>query len=250
MLPNFLHIGGAKCASSWLWNVCKEHPDIYTPDYPDNVNFFTVHYQRGLNWYEKEYFAQATNETAVGEFSNSYIVFGPALERAGRDLPDVKLTVTVRNPVHATFLAWAHIHLKNKPYGLDPRKGIQIPLAKLLDVHGHAWFRMFVEPNFFGRHIERIYSLFPKERVLVTFHDDLAEKPAEYLERYFGFLGVDPSFRGTLIGKDINPDAADADPQKWMEPEIRAEMHDVFREDIAKLEDLTDRDLSHWHDWP
>ena len=48
MRPNWLHIGAAKCASSWLWRVCIEHPDIYVPtehrpDQPDNVNFFTVH---------------------------------------------------------------------------------------------------------------------------------------------------------------------------------------------------------------
>lgn len=31
MLPNWLHIGAAKCASSWLWRVCIEHPEICVP---------------------------------------------------------------------------------------------------------------------------------------------------------------------------------------------------------------------------
>jgi len=40
-LPNFLHIGINKAASSWLWRVCQQHPDIYVPEMPDNVNFWS-----------------------------------------------------------------------------------------------------------------------------------------------------------------------------------------------------------------
>ena len=53
MLPNFLHIGAAKSASTWLYRVCLEHPDIFVPPDADNVNFFLSTYHRGLNWYEE-----------------------------------------------------------------------------------------------------------------------------------------------------------------------------------------------------
>ena len=50
MLPDFLHVGSGKCASSWLWEVCKEHPEIFVPlQRYDNVNFFTVRYHKGLD---------------------------------------------------------------------------------------------------------------------------------------------------------------------------------------------------------
>lgn len=42
MLPNFIHVGAAKCASSWLWRVYQEHPDVYVPLHLDNVNFFVA----------------------------------------------------------------------------------------------------------------------------------------------------------------------------------------------------------------
>ena len=115
MLPNFLHIGAAKCKSSWLYQVCLAHPDIYVPGNSyDNVNFFVNAYHRGLDWYESTFFADVGNETAIGEFSNSYHVFEPALARIAHHLPEVKLTLTVMNPVHRLFYNWAHIFLKKK----------------------------------------------------------------------------------------------------------------------------------------
>src|SRR5688572_24531671 len=80
-LPNFLHIGAPKAASGWLWRVCKEHPEIYVPTKPDNVNFFTVAYHRGLDWYSQSYFNEFAGQPAVGEFSNSYYTFEPAMQR-------------------------------------------------------------------------------------------------------------------------------------------------------------------------
>lgn len=242
MLPNFLHIGAAKAASSWLWRVCREHPQIYVPDAPDNVNFFTVHYQRGLPWYEQTYFGAYAGQSAVGEFSNSYMVFAPAMERIARDLPGVRLTVTLRNPVERAFLSWAHIHLKQKPSGLDIRKGIGIPFDRVLHHHGHSWFRLWIEPGFYARHLERLFTLVPRERVLVTLYDDMAADDAGYLRRYFTFLGVDPDFRSTLIGRHVNPDVPDAEPARWVSAETRTELADVYREDVERLQELLGRE--------
>ncbi|MEA3399966.1 MAG: hypothetical protein U9R79_01855 [Armatimonadota bacterium] len=245
MLPNFLHIGAAKCASSWLWRCLKEHPQVYVPDAPDNVNFFTVHYHRGVDWYQRTYFGGHAGEPAVGEFSNSYMCYHPALERIARDLPGVRLTMTLRNPVVRAYLSWAHIHLKRGKYGFDPEAGVGIPFQKVLHHHGHAWFRTWIEPGFYARHLRRVHELVSPERVLVTLYDDLAADNAAYLQRYFSFLGVDPNVKIDLVGEEVNPDAERADPAA-LDPAFRAELREVYAEDIAALEGMLDRDLSHW----
>ena len=245
MLPNFLHIGAPKAASSWLWRVCKEHPEIYVPDNPDNVNFFTVAYHRGLEWYEKMYFADYTGEPAAGEFSNSYMMYEPALQRIAKHLPDVRFTMTIRNPIERAWYHWAHLHLKKK-YGLDPDEGREIPLDRVLHHHGHQWCRMFVEPGLYAFHLERIWRYFPKEHVLVTVYDDLAADNAAYARTYFEWLGVDPDFQSSLIGVTTNPDRGAIDGPHGLKAELREELRLVFREDIDRLQDLLDRDLSAW----
>ncbi|NQU10619.1 sulfotransferase domain-containing protein [bacterium] len=244
--PNFLHIGINKAASSWVWRVCQQHPEIYVPALPDNVNFFTVHYHRGLDWYSQQYFAEYRGQKAIGEFSNSYLVYPPAIERIARDLPGVRLTVLLRNPVERAFLSWAHQHLKNKPTGLDMHKGIGFPFEFVLHHHGHGLFRLYIEPGFYARHLERVYQVIPRERVLVELFDDLAADNAGFLQRYFAFLGVDPEFQSTLVNQQVNPDADDARMADWVAPEIREELREVYREDRERLEELLGRDLSHW----
>lgn len=245
-LPDFLHIGAAKAASSWLWRVCQEHPDIYVPETPDNVNFFTVHYHRGLTWYERTYFADCKGEQAIGEFSNSYMVFAPAMERIARDLPGVRLTAILRNPGERAFLSWAHGHLKGKPTGLDARRGIGVPFDRVLHHHGHAFFRMYVDPGFYARHLTRVLELIPRERVLILLYDDLCADNAECIRRYFEFLGVDAGFRPTLVERYINPDADDAKMDQWVTPALRQELAEVYREDREQLQEMLGRDLSHW----
>lgn len=245
-LPNFLHMGINKAASSWLWKVCQEHPDICVPDMPDNVNFFTVGYHRGLDWYQQQYFTNYTNEKAIGEFSNSYMVYAPAMERIVRDLPNVKLTCIIRNPVERAFLSWAHQHLKNKPTGLDARKGIGFPLEKILHHHGHGYFRLYAEPGFYAQHLQRIYTMIPKEHVLVQLHEEVLMDNAKAIEQYFSFLGVDPKFQSSYANQDVNPDPDDDSMDDWVSPAFRTELGEVYREDRKKLEKMLDRDLSHW----
>jgi hypothetical protein len=271
MLPNYLHIGAAKCKSSWLYQVCLRHPDIYVPgENYDNVNFFTTGWHRGLAWYEKTYFAGVAGEKVVGEFSNSYMVFEPALQRIAATVPNAKLTMTVMNPVDRIFYNWAHFYLKKKcritqsgkttlisrvelqamleSLGMQRKPGMIVPLERLVHHHGHAWFRQFAEPGFYAFHIARIHRYFKPEQLHVMLYDDLLEDQARFLRDYFRFLGVAESFRCDLKPEATNPDPPMAGNEIWFPPALRAEFIEVYREDILALQRLLNRDLSHWLD--
>ncbi|MFP3902874.1 MAG: sulfotransferase family protein [Armatimonadota bacterium] len=245
MLPNALHIGAAKCASSWLWRVYAEHPEIYVPQTPDNVNFFTVHYQRGLDWYQETYFSEYAGEPVAAEFSNSYMCYPPALERIAQHLPDVRMTMILRHPAERAFLQWAHTHLKGR-YGFDPENGIGVPFEKVLHHHGHAFFRLWIDPSCYARHLENIYELFERRKVRVLIYEDLVADEALFLRGIYEFLGVDTSFESSLIGRDVNPDADAEGPRDMLDAEVWDELIEVFRPDVEKLQELLDRDLSAW----
>ena len=81
MLSNFLHIGAAKCASTWLCRAYQEHPEMCVPTDVDNPRFFLEDYHRGFDWYKKTYLSHWAGERVLGETSNSYMVSERALER-------------------------------------------------------------------------------------------------------------------------------------------------------------------------
>ena len=82
-------------------------------------------------------------------------------------------------------------------------------------------------------------------------YDDLTEDPAEFLRRFFEFLEVDPDFKPSILHTVVGfpgPDRPDTDGliEKGMPEEVREELRQIFREDIKAVEEITERDLSHW----
>ena len=244
MLPNFLHIGAAKCASSWLWNVYKEHPDVYVPEHLDNVNFFVSDYRQGLQWYERTYFSDWSDQRAIGETTNSYMLVERALERIERDLPNVKLTMTLRNPIDRAFIQWAHF--SKRRFRPEQRMAFENGLS--------SWtmFRLWMEPGMYASHLKKVYRHFPKERVLVNFYDDLVDEPAQFLRRFLLFLGVDPDFQPSILNTIVGfpgPEQSDTEDHvlaRGFSESVREEMRQIFRGDLEALQELCGRDLSHW----
>jgi hypothetical protein len=56
----------------------------------------------------------------VGEFSNSYMLSDAALERIAADLPGVRLTMTLRDPVERAYIGWAY---EKRRRGWTPEQG-------------------------------------------------------------------------------------------------------------------------------
>lgn len=266
MLPNFLHIGVSKGASTWLYQACLEHPDIFVPLKNDNVNFFLVHYHLGLEWYQSQYFAEARDERAIGEFSNSYLVTDVPLERLARDLPEVRLSVMLRHPVERAYLNWAHAYYKSGGWrSTDPSTDsgdpleimgerpqgrlFGIPLETIMHPNGWSYCWKFLQPGLYAAHLRRIQQRIPPERLKILLYDDLCADPQEFIRDYYAWLGVDADFEPPCAQRRINPDTAEADIAE-LTPELRQHMHAFFRQDIEELERLLGRDLSAWKEQP
>jgi len=254
MLPNFLHIGVAKAASTWLWTIYKEHPEIYVPSEPvknysgkvtkpDNVNFFVADFFRGLEWYEKTYFSGWKGEKAVGETSNSYMLDELALSRIASSLPEVKLTMTLRNPIEIAYLQYLTQKRSRK---WTPE---QYRFEEVLDIHAWQLFRMWIEPGFYHLHLTRVYRYFPRERVLVLFYDDLLEDPRKFLRRVFSFLGVKEDLELPSMDEVVGfprPNTGKEEVEEGINADLREKLRLIYRDEIRRLEELVGRDLSSW----
>ena len=56
----------------------------------------------------------------------------------------------------------------------------------------------------YARLLQGYLYVFPREQLLVLFHEDLEREPAAVCERVFAFLGVDPDFSPSNIGHRYN----------------------------------------------
>jgi AraC-like DNA-binding protein len=262
MLPNFLHVGVAKGASTWLYLAYIEHPDVWVPPANDNVNFLLIHNHYGLQWYQQQYFSDYKHEKAVGEFSNSYMISEIALERIARDLPGVRLSMLLRNPVERAYLHRAHDHYKivsrksvDSPLesgdsvddwnGFIIEKFVKLPLEVAMHPNGWGWCRQYLEPGLYAACLRRIQDRSPAGQVKIMLHEDLCADPEGFIREYFHWLGVKPDFKPPCLRSDVNPDTPETDVSR-MSPDLRDFLRGFYREDTAELQRMLGRDLSHW----
>ena len=63
-LPNFMCIGAAKSGTTTLYDILKQHPEIFIPAFKE-PHFFDIpeNYNNGIEWYEKNYFRNINTKT-------------------------------------------------------------------------------------------------------------------------------------------------------------------------------------------
>ena len=106
MLPDFLVVGAQKAASSWLSEGLGEHPEIFM--LPREGNFFNIddNFNRGVEWYRAQ-FDGRRDELRCGEGTPGYMFKPRFAERIKSVLgPDVQLLGCLRNPVDRAYSAF------------------------------------------------------------------------------------------------------------------------------------------------
>jgi len=81
-LPNFMCIGAAKSGTTSLYDILKQHSDVFIPSFKE-PHFFDIStvYEHGVSWYEKTYFSGVKKEKCIGDFTPTYLFDKYAPER-------------------------------------------------------------------------------------------------------------------------------------------------------------------------
>ena len=207
-LPDFLIIGAQKCGTTWLAAMLRQHPEVYMPD--QEVHFFDKagNYKKGMDWYIS-HFKGAEDGRRVGEKTPDYFWADgrggeghmPDVHRhIHRHLPDVKLIVTLKNPVDRAVSAVKHLI----------RTGRVSPLYRMDDLLAGEksalleGFGVFEVGRFFTL-LTAYLKLFRRDQILVLFfEEDIVQRPNEGLKKVCTFLDIDDDFRFSGMAQKVN----------------------------------------------
>lgn len=186
--PNFLYIGMPKAGSTWIFEMLRQHPDVYVPPAKD-IKYFDDNYHRGGDWYLK-FFEGAKGETAIGELSHDYYAVPEAAERIHRDLPDVKLICCLREPgdFAASAFRYARMH------SLEGTENLEA-YTEHLRLNGYLQYL---------ENLERFFHRFPETNIKVIFYENIKDDPAGTLAELYRFLGVREDMLPPDCGRRIN----------------------------------------------
>ena len=191
--PDAIIIGVKKGGTRALINMLKSHPDVLGPE--REIDYFSGHYDKGLEWYFKSLPRPTSNRTVIIEKSPSYFVLDYVPMLIYRDQPKpTKIILTVRNPVDRAISDYAHRLLVNhqelqkfEKLVIDNRQihaniDIDILSMGLYDVHFQKWLEWF-----------------NRSEILVLDGEQLIKDPAMILKMVEKFLKLKTFFKSEMF---------------------------------------------------
>jgi hypothetical protein len=154
-----------------------------------DIYFFDRYYARGLGWYARFFAAAPPTALAIGELSHDYLFSAQAAERIARDLPQVRVITSLRNPVDRTFSHYLYLvsgGLTTLPFWQAME---QIP--------------ELTEKSLYHRHLQPYFDRVPRERIGILFYDDLVKDERAFAGQLLGFLGIDMDASITMPGQTL-----------------------------------------------
>lgn len=190
MLPNFIIIGAARCATTWLSSNLMKHPEVFMHPKKE-LHFFDRDYSKGIEFY-KEYF-KIKKEKAVGEATPAYLYFEhiPALIK--RHIPDVKIVASLRNPVDRAYSHYLNIISKRK--NQQKHETFEEMITN---------YSRITHEGFYYQMLKRYYDNFPKEQIHVLIYEEILENPEKNLKTLYDFISVNPLLNSQVIRHKIN----------------------------------------------
>ncbi len=229
-------------------------------------------------------FAGVRGESAVGEASPLYIRSSVAAHRIRRNIPGSRVVALLRQPAERAYSSYMFMRQHGIEPEPTFARALEDEERRLGAGWFSGLFHR--TNGLYHAQLSTWYDLFPREQIRVYFHEEWRETPGEVLRDLFRFLQVDERFEPsnpvrnpTLLPRSrrlhalaTGPDLArglgtalprpalkalqgalgrldsrfNLVPPPPLDPDFRAALTAYYRDDILKLQDLVDRDLSHW----
>jgi hypothetical protein len=259
MLPDFLIVGAAKGGTTSLFDWLCEHPVVARPTTDGRLRkellFFDYQYDRGTEWYRthfpleqerRDFELRHGARLQTGEATASYLSGHWVPERVRKLIPEVKLIVSLRNPVDRAYSAF---HMSRRR-SLEECERFESALAleasrlapELARVHADRWYAppapaplgywSYLQRSRYAEHVARWLEYFPREQFLFLEFEQLAADPQATLDRVYAFLGL-PAHAGGRFPK------LNAGSYGEMDRQTRAHLVEYFRPHNARLRELT-----------
>ncbi|WP_245926262.1 sulfotransferase family protein [Sulfoacidibacillus thermotolerans] len=295
MFPDFLLVGAAKSGTSSLDRYLAEHPQIYIPPKKEahyfSIPSFPAKFQgrgdEGMNTHTirqreqyEQLFVPAQKGQVVGESSAFYLYYPGTAERIYHANPNMKIIITLRNPVDRAFSAYMYL-LRDNREELSFEAGLEAESERKKQDYEPMW--LYKELGLYSSQIKRYFEVFPREQIKIILFEDFTAHTSEIMRDLYTFLAVDPSFTPdtsmrynesgvpksralfTFIAqpnalKELVKPFIPASMRErlgnrakslllekvQMNPATRRFLTQYYQEDIIRLQELIGRDLQKW----
>lgn len=252
----FVGIGAQKSGTTWIFSRLRLHPQIVFPGGKE-IHFWdlldSAPAERWLNLLSNH---PPVNDDGkpirAGEITPSYSLLDPGvISRIAYVAPETRLFLSLRNPIER---AWSDACM-----GLSRCK---MTLAEASDQWfiDHAYSHQSRRRGDYLSIITNWRQVFPKERLLVLYFDDIIDRPQQVLQQLSRHLDIDEDFYRQLDGNilkevvipALGPDQAFFRSQLSSgrnlaeRPDVLNVLHKIYDPAIHQLETALHRSFQNW----
>ena len=231
-LPNVMCIGASKSGTTSLYNILRQHSNVYVPTFKE-PHFFDIpeSYNKGLDWYKRTYFNNTKSKKCIIDFTPTYLFEKLAPERIYNDLGSkVKFIVLLRNPVTRSFSQYLHSK-RDMHETLSFKDALSEENQRMMSDNYLSKLRYsYVNQGLYYKMLSNYFNFFSKENFLIIhFEEEFVAKRKETIDKIFSFLQIGKED----ININLQSNPASYARFKWLKRVIRKE--GSWRSIIKKL---------------
>jgi len=200
--PTFFLLGAAKAGTTTLYDLLKQHPQVFL-SFDKEPMFFSRedYFARGLDWYHRTFFRNSERFPARGEATPHYLYWAqkvaPRMARVYGTEP-VKFIVILREPIQRAH-AWYWNMVREGEESLPFAEALKAEEGRMQQHHDELEYYGSMRFGYFrgGRYASQIRDFvahFPADRMHILLLDDLQKDAGGSLREICSFLGIDGGF--------------------------------------------------------
>ena len=215
-LPDFLLLGAPKAGTTALHVALAGHPqvcmsDVKEPKYflvdgppptgggPGDAKTYSEYVWRREDY--EQLWQHAEPGQLRGESTTLYLQDPEAHLRIRRTVPKARVIAVLRDPVDRAHSNWSHLRSAGLEPVADFPRACMLGERRAADGWGPFW--RYLEIGRYGGQLEHLYSVFPREQVLVLLYRELREEPVKALDRVNEFLGIESGVLTELPSENV-----------------------------------------------
>jgi hypothetical protein len=236
-VPDFLLIGAHRSGSTSVFTALSEHPQVIAPplkelhhfDHDRPWPFFLYRCYFPTKRALRRRARQLGAPVITGEGTPNYLFHPEAPRRIARALPTARFVVILREP---TERARSHLALARNRGWTDEtslRAAVEWGSGVFAKPRGprEHWRRYyghtaFYERGLYAEQFERWLDVVPPERMLILRLEDWRRSPEAVFAQVCEFLGIDPTFRPSLVHANRGDERPVTDDERsWLRTRYR-----------------------------
>ena len=218
-LPNFMCLGAAKSGTTTLFDVLRQHPDVYIPAFKE-PHFFDIpeNYNNGIEWYERNYFRKA-DKRIIADFTPSYFFEKETPKRIFKGIgSEIKFVVLLRNPVDRAYSHYLH-SVRDDHENLSFEESLKQENERLERYEQNGDYLSYLRNSYFhqglyGDMLARYLEYFTLDNFLfIHFENEFIIDRKKVIDKVLIFIGLET---GINLNLDLRSNPASKEKSKFL----------------------------------